>query len=193
MTTPSSRIISAARTRLCRAQQGRWRRTSAKQKTHLRSGVMSTHVRRRSWDQVTRSCRNMKLSNESGQTPTTTSFTEDSRIQATKPQRKRTSDGSIKDGQPWRMDDLRSALLQACNDVQNDKTRLRMDADMLMRRIAAIEAQERSSNSATAPSRQIATEARRLEGQQQVRRSGVLNLEAEQNKNMLEWHEVVLR
>ena len=152
---------------------------------------MSTHVRHHAWDYLIRSCQNLRISNDSHQIPATALSHENNTTQATKPQRKRTSDGSIKDGQSWRVDDLRSVLLQAYNDGQISDTRLHMETDMLRRRLAAIEAQEQCNSSPAAPSRQTRTEQQRLAAQQKLQ--GKCRRVSETEHKMVEWQETVLR
>ncbi len=150
---------------------------------------MSTHVRHHSWDHLARRCCNLRISNDPIQTASTISPYKDRTTQALKPQRKRISDGSIKDGQKWRVDDSRSALPQAYSDGHNYKTRLDMDADMPRRRIAAIEAQEHNK-SPEAPSRETGIE-QRLAGQHQVH--GKYRRDLQTEDKTLGWQETVLR
>ncbi|KAJ9613990.1 hypothetical protein H2200_002126 [Cladophialophora chaetospira] len=141
-------------------------------------------------DDLTRNCRNLSINIGSTQVWGRTSSNEERTAQPDNPQRKRTSDGCIKGGTGLRVDDLRSALLQAYNDGRNSNSSLRMDADMLRRRISAIEAQEHDKKSPAGPFRQTGTE-QRLAAQPQVQGKGNHGEKAE--RDIRKWEEMVLR
>ena len=153
--------------------------TESKRILWVRSEVMSTDVRHPPWDQLMHNWDKMRISKDSAQTSITTLLIEDNPTQVMK-QRKRRSDGSIMDAPRWSVDDLSSALQQACNDVQDDGSRLRMDADMLKRCIAAIEAQKQNNHSPPAASVQNGTRERQPGAQQRAQRICDFDPEAEQ-------------
>ncbi|OAL22051.1 hypothetical protein AYO22_07491 [Fonsecaea multimorphosa] len=111
------------------------------------------------------------------------------RAPQTSPQRKRTADGAIKRQRVSPISDPRDGLLPHDDHRRNSDVKLKMDLDILRRRIAVIEAQEQGSFQHRSGSKRA--EPVGLGQQQQQQTRGTQYPEPE--NSLMDWKEVTLR
>lgn len=154
----------------------------------FRQLVKPTHVRRQSWDVLANNYATMRLEEAAlSMTAVTNSMPNQSTNQAL-PQKKRRADGSVKSEQIWRMVELKDGLLQQATSGRMSKARLHMEMDLLKRRIAVIEAQERGRESRKMASRRLPANAKR---NQHIKKGR--HYETTAARRILDWEEAVLR
>lgn len=150
-----------------------------------RTRLMTTSMRHDSWDHLTLKCEDLTFRDEANRISVQGSFQQDTAAQPKKPQRKRTLAGTIKEGKEWHVANLTSALLQGYTGNQDPTMKLRMDADILRRRIAAIEAQKKDRKAPAASPKETESQRQRVQN--------ACGRDAEGQHNILDWQEIVLR
>jgi hypothetical protein len=138
------------------------------------------HVRKESWHRLTKSCADLIITKLPSATPSTT------RLSGPTPsQKKRRSDGSLKEDGDWQTPTLQEGVLQTPSRKRSLKARLSMDLDVLRRRIAVIEAHDRGRELREAGSGPVQAD---WESQLSRRRSAL-----RKEHTILDWEEAVVR
>jgi len=143
------------------------------------------HQRKESWHRLTKSCADLTITAPPSTMQSTTRVSTTRLSEPTPSQKKRRSDGSLKGDGSWQAPSLQEGSLPTPSWKRSLRARLSMDMDVLRRRIAVIEAQDRSRALRVANSGQVQAA---WESQVSMRRAAI-----RREHTILDWEEPVLR
>ncbi|OAL36738.1 hypothetical protein AYO20_04070 [Fonsecaea nubica] len=135
----------------------------------------------------------LRIASHPDRIPAAAESTLDAHARQTPLQRKRTADGAIKLQHSSRISEQRDDLRLHSDYKRTSDVKMKMDLDILRRRIALIEAQEQGSTQHRSVSKRARGQQQQLAGRGQRQQQIGDRQDAETKNNLTDWKEAIIR
>ncbi|KIW76652.1 hypothetical protein Z517_09096 [Fonsecaea pedrosoi CBS 271.37] len=135
----------------------------------------------------------LRIASHPDRIPAAAESTLDAHARQTPLQRKRTADGAIKHQHSSRISDQRDELRLHSDYKRTSDVKMKMDLDVLRRRIALIEAQEQGNTQHRSVSKRARGQQQQLAGRGQRQQQIGDRQDAETKNNLTDWKEAIIR